>query len=252
MVHMKESDLIAAGIGIAPDGSTYRIDDSKPSDTWSLEQLSAFYKKAESQCVIFGKGEALLRYYQGESIHLARQRCQEQGQKWTKVAVQLFGNRMTPNRVERLFLAANEMWGQEAVQKVAQHTITELYVTFGIMAPKSSTKKSRSSERKKTGTSKKHDEHLGKEAPGANTSEPDENGKVPNTTQVELAELADKEQKAYQLAIRVETPKVKAVMIRNALQRLGSSLTKDDIDDHLRTTFGEIADLATNLQGMAA
>lgn len=73
---------------------------------------------------------------------------------------------------------------------------------------------------------------------------------VVNNEQVDLADEEDQELKHYQSAIRKETPHTKAISIRNALERLGESLTVEDIDRDLRDTFGQIADLASKLQAL--
>lgn len=129
-----EEELAAAGVMVDPDGNVVSFREKEsPDESWSLTQLAAFIQKAEQSAAGFGKAEAVERYYQGHAVHVAHKKCKELRQKWGAWCKRNRINRMTANRVERLYLAAQEAWGEESVNQVSLHTITDLYLTFGIL-----------------------------------------------------------------------------------------------------------------------
>jgi hypothetical protein len=65
-----------------------------------------------------------------------------------------------------------------------------------------------------------------------------------------LAEEEEKELKEWQDALRQQTPKTRAVAILHALELLRDELNAEDVDEELKTTFSQIAELAEELKGL--
>jgi hypothetical protein len=132
--HFTEEDLAVAGVMVDPDGNTtFFKDKESPDESWSLTQLAVFIRKADQTAIGFGRAEAVERYYQGLAVHVAHKKCKEARRKWVEWCNRNHINRMTANRVERLYVAAQGAWAEQAVNKISLHTITDLYVMFGIL-----------------------------------------------------------------------------------------------------------------------
>jgi hypothetical protein len=129
-----EEELAAAGVMVDPDGNAVFIKDKEsPDESWSLTQLALFILRADETAIRFGKAEAVERYYQGQAVHFAHKKCKELRKKWGVWCERNRIRRMTAWRSERLYLAAQAAWGEEAVNQVSLHTVTDLYLAFGIL-----------------------------------------------------------------------------------------------------------------------
>ena len=129
-----EEELAAHGIIAGPNGKAVILTDKDaPDESWSKSQLAVFYHKCEQVAVGYGKAESAERYIQGHAVHLAHNKCKNDGTPWGDWCKESQINRQTAYRSELLYVRAQKKWGEEALKEVSLRTTTELYVMFGIL-----------------------------------------------------------------------------------------------------------------------
>jgi len=99
----------------------------------TLRQLADFIKETNQKADLAARTESVQRFHSGHAVYLAHRHSMMRHGQWGKWCDMNKINRMTANRAERLYEAATTKWAETALENVAQHRLTDLYVQFNIL-----------------------------------------------------------------------------------------------------------------------
>lgn len=138
--NMKLKDLTRLGIVEDPENPGQGMllkDIDKPNEQMDNAALAALAKKYEGQAARLEQQASLQRFYQGWALCIVHDRLGRGPHKgWTAFLTEHGLARSTAYRAERLYQGARKLWGNKAEEEVAQRTLTELYLSLGILSEK--------------------------------------------------------------------------------------------------------------------
>lgn len=235
--------------------------DDEPTENSSLEELTTYALNKQKGIFARDKKNAEDLWLMGQALAWAKPKVGHgKWEKWWKVkgfkktyvwqARKLHENAATLGEVKKLGL-------------------TEALLKFGVVAQKKEKAgTTAASEKKAKDEPKGKAPSASKEAEGPTVQDEDCDEPDPDeepTEQVEdcdeagsdqqpndhLADEEEREFKEFEASIRKMTPKARAVAIHHALELLRDELDKDEVDQELQQTLGQIAQLAEAMKGVS-
>jgi hypothetical protein len=229
-----------------PDGIPMKapmFPNNAPNENSSLEELAAYALHKQKQIFARDKMNGEDLWLMGQALTWAKKSVRGKWEKWWKAQ----GLRKT------YVWQARKLYERATLDDVKELGVTEALLKFKIVAEK---KAKHATATVPTAAIEKMEDTKATPASDEEATEPteqEEDGSDPEPEEQStdaLAEEEEKELKEWQDALRQQTPKTRAVAILHALEHLRDDLNEEEVDEELRQTFSQIAELAEELKGL--